>query len=441
LTVAVTATAVVIVAIAAFFSRDSLVEQYYLWRLESSNEDTRRAAVEQLAEVRSRRATPTIVELFRLWLRNSNESSTVSGRGFFFLEPGEREPHYTERAIVKLGAHAVPPLLHKYVASTATKDRRALDEAAVFSMWLEHLFEEMGPEAVRGLAGMVSDPDLRTKKRALRSILALLEPPRPTVRTFTEARAFRPLAAREARGAAVAANVPHLTRALDDPDAVIRSHAALALEAAGPAAAPATSRLLELLQDEQAVQGAIQALAGIGVRVVPAVLALGGRTTDSTLRADCARILGGVGTEAMPLLLQGLRTGTLETQLCAAQAFAAMKQIPDAAMRPVAELFPLLPESTVWSLAALYTGLGESAGTAVPVLVRVLDDPRCSAETRHSVSFILGNLGRAAHDAIPALRRLQASDDPDDRFWAEMALEDIPVENKDGPHPPHRAAK
>lgn len=396
LTVAVTAIALVIVAIAAFFARDSLLEEYYLWRLQSSNEDTQRTAVEQLAGARSQRAAPRIVELFRVWIQDSNESSTVSGRGFFFLEPGEREPHYTERAIVKLGAYAVPPLLETYVASTATQKRRALDQAAVFSMWLTHLFEKMGPEAVQGLVGMVSHPDLRTKKVALRSILALLEPPRPTRRSFSVPPASRPIANREARGRAVAAGVPHLIRALDDPDAVIRNHAALALEAAGPAAAPASPRLLELLQDKQVVQGAIQGLAGIGVQVVPAVLSLGGRTTDVSLRADCARVLGRVGPEATPLLLQSLRTGTFEAQLCVAQAFAALQQIPDAAVRPLAALFPFLPESTVWSLAAVYTELGAAAAAAVPALVQVLEDPRCLAEIRHAAAFTLGNVGKAA---------------------------------------------
>ena len=56
---------IAVLAGAAFVLREPLAEQYYLWRLESGDEEERKLAAEKLGEIGSLKSIPTLIAIFR----------------------------------------------------------------------------------------------------------------------------------------------------------------------------------------------------------------------------------------------------------------------------------------------------------------------------------------------------------------------------------------
>ena len=120
---AVVVGAVVIVWTGLAFQQ-KVLEQRYLWKLESSEEGDKELAAEKLGQMRSRRAIPQLVEILR---RASTQPGAVrsvtfspdGGRIFVALRDGLTEmripshvrSHYSYRALVRIGRPAVPALL------------------------------------------------------------------------------------------------------------------------------------------------------------------------------------------------------------------------------------------------------------------------------------------------------------------------------------------
>lgn len=96
--------------------------------------------------------------------------------------------------------------------------------------------------------------------------------------------------------------IPELSKALNDPDAAVRSAAAWALSQMGPAAAPAVPALAATLRDENPGVRCLAAVAlrSIGPRALPAVPDLTKVLNDpeAYVRAPAADALGSIGPPA-----------------------------------------------------------------------------------------------------------------------------------------------
>ena len=102
---------------------EKLVEQWYLWKLDSGEEKEQELAAEKLGQMRSSRAIPRLVEILRrapkhqgaarsvafspegslaLWDAATGELLTTIGHGV--------RSHYSFKALVRIGRPAVPAL-------------------------------------------------------------------------------------------------------------------------------------------------------------------------------------------------------------------------------------------------------------------------------------------------------------------------------------------
>lgn len=88
------------VVAAGFCSWRPLLERWYLWKLESTDEHERKSAAHSLRELRSMRAVPTLLDLAMPDLEEAaNEWRT--------------DLPYTAKAVVDMGPDAVPTLMER----------------------------------------------------------------------------------------------------------------------------------------------------------------------------------------------------------------------------------------------------------------------------------------------------------------------------------------
>ena len=58
-------TGLLVLLVAGFASKDKALEQWYLWKLESEDEETQKTAAEKLGELESVRAIPKLLQVLR----------------------------------------------------------------------------------------------------------------------------------------------------------------------------------------------------------------------------------------------------------------------------------------------------------------------------------------------------------------------------------------
>ncbi|MFH1914029.1 MAG: HEAT repeat domain-containing protein [Pseudomonadota bacterium] len=203
-----------------------------------------------------------------------------------------------------------------------------------------------------------------------------------------------------------------IVAALADPDTTVRSIAAHAAAAAGPAMAP---RLVEMLADPDPSRrdAAAYGLSLMGRKAVPA-LAAGLTAPDAFARAKAAWLLGHLGEDAAPAVPALIRALDTDDQRV---------------VHVVAEAIDLIgpPPALVWHhlmlLGAPPSGLfpQERLGrAAAPILVRLLDRPGTPlAQTAFRALLGIGQ------DAMPALSRAVATGTPSQRTGAALLLSDI----------------
>lgn len=85
---------------AGFALKDKALEEWYIWELESENQEVRKNAAEKLGEMRAVRAIPRLMEL-------CPEDKEYSEKR------AQRETTYIMDALVKIGKPAVPALVRK----------------------------------------------------------------------------------------------------------------------------------------------------------------------------------------------------------------------------------------------------------------------------------------------------------------------------------------
>ncbi len=121
--VAVVGAMVIVWAGIAF--EEKLVEQWYLWKLDSAEEEEQKLAAEMLGQMKSRRAIPRVVEILRRLPQRGAARSVVFSPGLRRAEPTitirdaaagkevsrDARSHYTLATLIKIGRPAVPALL------------------------------------------------------------------------------------------------------------------------------------------------------------------------------------------------------------------------------------------------------------------------------------------------------------------------------------------
>ncbi len=101
---------------------EKLVEQWYLWNLDSAEEEEQELAAEKLGQMKSRRAIPRLVEILRRASKDQGAVQSVAfspeGRQIWIAYRPRRtgwvtvnaRPHYSVKALVRIGRPAVPAL-------------------------------------------------------------------------------------------------------------------------------------------------------------------------------------------------------------------------------------------------------------------------------------------------------------------------------------------
>ncbi len=193
--------------------------------------------------------------------------------------------------------------------------------------------------------------------------------------------------------------LPVLVHLLDDPEARVRTAAAVSLSRFNRDAVAALPRLLESLKDpdgccRMAAAWAVWSVGEKKHREVVAVLRQGLSDGDLVTRIQAARVIGDLGKDAI-------------------EAF------PELAELAVHDGIPAVRQTAVISLRAF-------GPSAVPVLAKMLRDP--VAEVRMMAADALGGIGPNASDAIPALQAVLGDNNAQMREHVREALRRIDPE-------------
>ncbi|NUQ62637.1 MAG: HEAT repeat domain-containing protein, partial [Pirellulales bacterium] len=187
---------------------------------------------------------------------------------------------------------------------------------------------------------------------------------------------------REPGASADETQIPTLVRKLSDADPNVRAASVRSLGELGPKAVAAVPSLVRALEDDG----------------VPDV--------GDPVWILAARALGKAGPEAVPQLIEALRSPNRHVMKGAA---AALSEIGPAAKEAVEPLMAALekddPDTRITLMYGLM-GIGPEAKAAVPLLIQFLDHEDFHA--RYWACQALGGIGPAAAPAVPVLCRLTA---------------------------------
>jgi alpha-tubulin suppressor-like RCC1 family protein len=220
--------------------------------------------------------------------------------------------------------------------------------------------------------------------------------------------------------------VPEVTGHLADEDVLVRIAAVRALARIGGGTPGAVPGLAKALGDaDRSVRAeAVKALSRCkpgDEGVVPALIRALGDEDSAVAEAAC-KVLGNFGppaAAAVPAMWAAVKKGGA----VGSQAIDMLGLMGEAAVPVLAEGLedPKLRMGCVLALG----NIGREAGAAVPALVKVLG---CEdRKTRQHTGRTLGRIGPAAKEAIPALKKVLEKKDEDKsvRHNAQWALEQI----------------
>jgi HEAT repeat protein len=298
----------------------------------------------------------------------------------------------------------IPASVETKIRSNANSDDKFLSTVSSWTLARAHPTDkELLREAAERLVGRITDEDPFVRVAAARALAALPPAPEITVplfeRALQNADETTTHYALDALASLGAPAVPRLIEVLKHKK--LRSQASYILGETGPAAAPATESLAQLVKDDdlQVATEAIIALSKIGPgarRAVPALL-------RALQHEDCPNgrgiiyALGKIGPAAMaaePRLLE-LMKGK-DTSLAITSA---------------------------WAITQLHPQSSEFAAKALPVLTAGLGDPL--PESRQAAADLLGSVGPLAQTAIPALQTATRDENQSVRDSAAEAIRRI----------------
>ena len=220
--------------------------------------------------------------------------------------------------------------------------------------------------------------------------------------------------------------IPALSEALEDPHGSVRQAAARALGHIGPTALPALVAALKN-EDKYVRRHAIWGLGRLGASARPAVFRIAETLDDPDPRtgtgaAQALAQLGKHAEEAIPALIAGL--GHTNRVICRLSA-RALSTIGPPALQPLfGPLFhhdEFVRDEALCALKWMDKRLGEAGVVALTGVLRNDRDPRRQAIAARA----LGQLGRRATSAEPALRESKDHADPSVRKAVLSALRRI----------------
>jgi HEAT repeat protein len=305
-------------------------------------------------------------------------------------------------ALGRLGQ--VSPDAETKIRANCKSDDAMLRSASLWTLAMVHPEDkELRRQVGEELVARLKDADPRVRQAAARGLAAL--PPAPEIMRPIFEKAFK-----------------------DADDATIR----VALDAMAGLGAPAVPRLIEALKFEHARARVAYILGQIGPAAAPATDALAELIADKNPRVSEEAVLAlakiGPGAKAaVPALLKAFQGGEGDNDQ--GIAFALGKIGPDAAAAeaPLTKALGSTESSlavlSAWALGQIHPGSAELAAKTVPVLIAGLD--ASLPQIRQAAAEALGSLGGLAAAAVPALEKARTDSDEHVRQAAADALRSI----------------
>ncbi len=234
---------VLVLLVAGYAAKDKAVEQWYIWKLESEDEQERKLAAEKLGEMGSVRAVPSLMlQIEQLeakystrfgyavsgWPRNFQQSRAIHERYWKRYTDQEWENNWAGESLAKIGTPAIPAMI------------ASLKPDQQLTAWVTQVFLRMRPEALPILLEV-----MESSEGHVRSQIALV------------LGSFRPLSENI---------VQALRTGLHDHNENVRLSAMFSLGAVGPEAKGSVPELVEivLMSNGLVQQVGIQTLGMIG---------------------------------------------------------------------------------------------------------------------------------------------------------------------------------
>jgi HEAT repeat protein/WD40 repeat protein len=295
------------------------------------------------------------------------------------------------------GSEGVPDALVAGLATEETKWRRM----AIDLLSRSHFPRE---KAVPGYIKALNDPDAEVRARAIQYL------------SHTRY---------ESTGSADAV-IPALGKALKDSDMRVRREAARMLSAAGTRAAPAVRELKDAIKDPSLFIRiyAADALMNLGAESPATAIAIfqEGLRDASNLRSVSVGFLGKLGPKAEPAIPALIKL--LQDPDYVADGGWTLGQIGAAAVPPLLEVLRNNKNPSIRSRAVLaFYRMGPKAKDAVPGLVALLRER--GFNDRVLVAETIGNIGKAAHGAVPAFVEI-IKDTRDDDTIRRTCISELP---------------
>jgi HEAT repeat protein len=297
----------------------------------------------------------------------------------------------------------IPAEAEKKIRENAKSDDKTLATVSLWALTRVHPEDkELRREATEKIVENLKDKDPFVRVSAARALAAL--PPAPEI------------------------TLPIMEKMLKDADATTAQYALDALATLGPKAVP---RLIELLQHKDLRVQVVYVLGQIGPGAAPAVDALAKLVGDKDvqLSTEAVLALGKIGPDAksaVPALMKAL-----EQENCP-NAHAIIYTLgrigPNAASAEPLLLKAMKSEDRSLAVVSAwtFTKIGphsDKPKMAVRVFVACLSD--ALPETRKAAAEGLADMGPAARDAVPALRKALSDDSKPVREAAEKALQAV----------------
>lgn len=350
------------------------------------------------------------------------------------------DPEVRMHAVLTLGeiGPAAQSAVPAIVARLAGDDQHCVRLAAVYTLGKIGPAEGV-PSAIRAAGRENKDPVFRTV--AAWAMLNVLPDDENVAKLAaavfvkgleSEDANVRATAARAIAESEVAVDVvgPALIAALENAEGEVLAQALDALAGVGPSIA---GRLVKALDDERKRPFAFHVLYRLGPEakaVVPELIeALD--TDDPVMLAEIQFLLGAIGPASAPAveaLIESLASDDLD--VCASACFALGKIGKEAAAAET-HLHKLLENeedhactAAVWALVQIAPQSEDVLAKAIPLLIEGLGDMEREIK-RIEIARVLGQLGSAAEEAVPALETALEDESPRVRAAAADAIEKI----------------
>lgn len=223
---------------------------------------------------------------------------------------------------------------------------------------------------------------------------------------------------------------PALESALATASPEVVAHAVQAFAALGAKAVP---RLTAALENEKLRPYALKVISLIGAdaaEAVPALIKVWDQS-EGDMRAEVQFALAAIGPAAAPAatkLVESLSSNNEQVKYSAMYALGRIgEQARDAAYQDLVQLSNSDDQFTritaVWAMVRLDPGRPEVAETAVPLLTEALKSER--EIVRIEAASTLGELGKLASPALPALKKALEDPSPAVKEAAQAAIDRI----------------